>query len=149
MSFVVLLRGEPGNGKSTGSSILLDAGCFDKVLRTDELYVTYIRDEKKALNRENLGQIILGHYNEFRHEIEPHWHEHLTATVKSVAQSVRRLLVEGWQLTHCYSKLSESLEASGHTVHHVLASNKRYLPDAPPSKTICELAEWVRSVTPR
>ena len=101
MGQVVLLRGDPGNGKSFGSLVLKALDHFDAVLHTDELYVGYIYTRQRTLYRDDLRGDIWRHYHEHRHTIESTWEQFLFEVVIKDAAKIDRLLVEGWHLTFC------------------------------------------------
>ena len=75
MAIVVLLRGEPGNGKSFGSIVLKAHDCFDAVLHTDELYVGYIFTRKLELYRDDLRQQIWMHYHHLPRPVDEEWRQ--------------------------------------------------------------------------
>jgi NADH:ubiquinone oxidoreductase subunit len=145
MSLVVLLRGEPGNGKSFGSIVLKAMDCFDAVLHTDELYVGYIFTRKRDIYRDDLRSQIWAHYNQHATTVENEWHAYLFSIVAADAKKVSRLLVEGWQLTHCFEQLAAHLVREGHAVRHVCATGRRYIGDACPVD-IQQLAAWTKSL---
>jgi hypothetical protein len=145
MSFVVLLRGEPSNGKSFGSYVLKSLDCFDAVLHTDELYVGYVYTQHRTLYRDNLRYDIWRHYREHREQIERAWEEFLFKIVTNDAAKVKRLLVEGWHLTFCFEKLAQKLTAKGHTVHQVRVEARQYYVATSAGRTLAQLAEWVKA----
>jgi hypothetical protein len=141
---IVLLSGDPGNGKSFCGTVLKSLDCFDAVLHTDEIYVGYIFTKKSDLYRDDLRQDILNHYLQNSKVIGEEWHAHLFEVVTRDAKRIKRLLVEGWQLYDSREELAKKLEAAGHKVITVLASAGRYFPNLPPSYSVLELAEWIR-----
>jgi hypothetical protein len=141
---IVLLHGEPGNGKSFCALVLKSLDCIDTVLHTDEIYTGYIFIEKRDIYRDDLRQQIWAHYLQHRQQIKDGWHAHLFDVVSRDAKRVQRLAVEGWQLFDCHDQLSTRLESEGHQVIPILASGKNYFPYPPQSLDVRELADWLR-----
>ncbi len=147
MSYVLLLRGSPGSGKSFGSMVLMAKDSFDAVLHTDELYVGYIVTRKREMYHDKLRGVIKDHYLANRDKLEAGWEAYLTEVVSRDAKRTQRLLVEGWHLTLCWDALTRQLTTRGHVVDNVLAAGWEYYLAPPPRLGLDELAQEIRVKT--
>jgi hypothetical protein len=146
MGFVVLVRGQPGNGKSFAAAVLKARDCVDAVVGTDELYVGYVFTRERGLYHDRLREQVLGHYHDHVGRIGPAWEGYLADVVSRDAAKEGRLLVEGWHLTFCFDHLTDRLAAEGHRVVNVLAAGMRYAVGPPLSLTLDDLAGRVEGL---
>jgi len=119
MKRVLLIHGDPGNGKSTLAKILKDQYFFNTV-PVDDVYVDFILNKFHSLHFEALNRYIAPHYfwiREYHEYIRKDlgrdpiddWHEHLLTTIKELSNLYDDLVVEGFLLYDCKDQIENAL----------------------------------------
>jgi hypothetical protein len=127
VSDVMLVYGEPNQGKSALAYALLGAGKADGVYATDHAYVSFVKKCCPRLLTPDLYLNIQQHYCRHWTELVPGWHAHLVAEVGACLPKLGRLVVEGWHVTDALHALVACATQMSCRVEVVWACRQRYL----------------------
>lgn len=129
MKSLVLVFGNPGQGKSTFAKQLKDE-CSFEILPTDELYVQFFNDECEDFYFKNLRNYIAQHFkcivwgsrtytrNKFGRDLFDEWNQYLFSEVSKMVTQHDRVVVEGYLLEYCLTALADRMSATA-TVYRV------------------------------
>jgi broad-specificity NMP kinase len=128
MARIILIFGNPGNGKTTLANRLRAEHGFE-VMSVDCLYVEFIKSHYSMLYFDDLSLYIDNHYNEVlksHDERVRNWHEHLFKNIVALSRRCDRLVVEGYLLFDCKDDYENRLTERSIRVVQVHAEGHSY-----------------------
>jgi hypothetical protein len=134
MKRVILLYGNPQNGKSTLADRLRDEHGFHKI-SVDGEYVDFITSVHSAVSFELLGHFIAQHYQTIFSRTPSEnvrgWHQHLLQTILAASTQHDAVVVEGFLLYDCKDQLEVALKEHSIRVFQIKAEAFGYVMEHP------------------
>jgi hypothetical protein len=146
---VILLSGNPNNGKSHLTKALHEQHGFHKI-ETDDVYVQYVRAFQPNFYLPVLGQVILQHYDYIFSGVPAlveQWHTHLLGLIVQASNEHPNIVVEGYLLRDCKDWFALTLREQGRQVFLVRMENRVPVLEQSAGLTVTEVAS-LSAVTP-
>jgi hypothetical protein len=140
MARVLLLFGNPGNGKSP-LAVRLKADHGFEVISVDDVYVEWVKSQHRNLYFPELHAHILQHYHSILGShpgFVNQWHAYLLALTLERSHEHDRLVVEGYLLFDCKDAYEQELTRRSVQVFQIEA--EKYLYSSSPKLSVEQIA---------